>query len=60
MKAPQYMKAVTNYAVTLEKLGKRNDSIKTLDSLKGTFREEIRIYNNLGIIYKRNGNLEAA
>ena len=26
----------------------------------GGFKDEIRIYNNLGIIYKRSGNLEAA
>jgi tetratricopeptide (TPR) repeat protein len=51
-----YMKAVTNYAVTLEKLGKRHDAIAILNKLKDQFREEIRIFNNLGIIQKRQGN----
>ena len=60
MKSQHYMKAATNYAVTLEKLGKREDAIKILDTLKVHFKDEIRVYNNLGIIYKRNNNVEAA
>jgi Flp pilus assembly protein TadD len=28
--------------------------------LRKDFSDEIRIYNNLGIIHKRNGNVEAA
>lgn len=54
------MKSITNYAVTMEKTGKRNESIQILDTLKENFKDEIRIYNNLAIIFKRNGDLEAA
>lgn len=50
------MKAVTNFAVILEKLGQRKEAIDVLNNLKHTFRGEIRIYNNLGIIHKRQGN----
>jgi len=57
LRTTHYMKAVTNYGVTLEKVGKRDESIKLLEKIKNNFRNEIRIYNNLGIIYKRNGNL---
>jgi tetratricopeptide (TPR) repeat protein len=54
------MKAMTNYAVTLEKLGKRVEALELLDQLKDNFKEEIRIYNNLGIVSKRNGNISVA
>lgn len=50
-----YAKSVTNYAVTLEKLGKRQDAIDLLMKLKDDFKEEIRVLNNLGIISKRHG-----
>jgi tetratricopeptide (TPR) repeat protein len=51
------VKAVTNYAVTLEKLGKREDALKLLEGkTKRQFGQEIRVFNNLGIIHKRNGN----
>jgi len=54
------MKAMTNYAVTLEKLGKRSEALEVFDQLKFHFRDEIRIYNNLGIIHKRAGNVDEA
>ena len=51
-----YLKAMTNYAVTLEKMGKRDEAVKMLDVLKDSHGEEIRVFNNLGIIQKRSGN----
>ena len=60
LKSNHYMKSMTNYSVTLEKLGKRTDAINVLDNMRENFKDEIRIYNNLGIIYKRNGNNGAA
>lgn len=45
-----YKKAGTNYAVTLEKLGERDEAIKMLQELKVSFGNEVRVYNNLGII----------
>ena len=53
-----YVKSVTNYAVTLEKLGKRQEAIDTLNNLKTIFRDEVRVFNNLGIIQKRAGGFE--
>ena len=53
-----YKKAGTNYAVTLEKLGKRVEAIETLSKLKGVFGNEVRVFNNLGIIQKRQGDCE--
>jgi len=52
------MKAMTNYAVTLEKLGKRKASLEAFDKLKLDFPDEIRIHNNLGIVLKRQGNFD--
>ena len=49
------MKVMTNYSVTLEKLGKRDEAIDTLKKLKDLYPFEIRVYNNLGIVCKRNG-----
>lgn len=54
------MKAVTNYAVTLEKLGKREEAIKVLEGVKEQFKDEIRIFNNLGILHKRKGEVKQA
>ena len=50
VKSATYKKAGTNYAVTLEKLNKRDEAVKTLFKLKATFNNEVRIFNNLGII----------
>jgi len=52
-KSTIFKKAATNYAVTLEKLGKRDDALKQLKTLKQKFDDEIRVFNNLGILYKR-------
>ena len=49
MKQATYKKAGTNYAVTLEKLSRREDAVTTLVTLKGQFSSEVRIFNNLGI-----------
>jgi len=49
------MKASTNYAVTLEKLSKRDEAVETLSKLKDSFVDEMRVHNNLAIIQKRSG-----
>jgi len=36
--------------VTLEKLGRRDEAVETLNTLKKTFGNEVRVFNNLGII----------
>ena len=54
-KSVTYKKAGTNYAVTLEKLNKRDDAVVTLTTLKNAFGNEVRVFNNLGIIQKRKG-----
>ena len=59
-KSATYKKAGTNYAVTLEKLGKRDGALHTLDKLKDSFGSEVRVFNNLGIIQKRMGNNDQA
>ena len=51
-----YKKAGTNYAVTLEKLNRREDAVETLSGLKRNFVSEVRLFNNLGIIQKRKGD----
>jgi hypothetical protein len=51
---PFYSKVLTNYAVTLEKLGKREEALSVLElstSWDGAENEqEVRVYNNKGII----------
>ena len=59
-KSATYKKAGTNYAVTLEKLGQRDTAVSTLTALKDTFGNEVRVYNNLGIIQKRGGDSAGA
>lgn len=54
-KSVTYKKAGTNYAVTMEKLNQREQAVTTLNNLKSTFNNEVRVYNNLGIIQKRQG-----
>jgi Flp pilus assembly protein TadD len=54
------MKSLTNYSVTLEKLGKRQEAITILQDVKNEWQDEIRVFNNLGIMEKRNGNGQAA
>ncbi len=44
------MKAGTNCAVVLEKLGRRDEAIAMLEELKAKFGSEVRLSNNLGII----------
>jgi Flp pilus assembly protein TadD len=58
VKSTTYKKAGTNYAVTLEKLSKRDEAVKTLITLKSTFNNEVRVFNNLGIIQKRKGDTD--
>ena len=60
MKSATYMKASTNFAVTLEKLNKRDKAVHTLNKLKHNFGEEMRVHNNLAIIQKRNGDSSQA
>jgi len=55
-----FMKAGTNCAVVLEKLGRRDEAIALLEELKAKFGSEVRLSNNLGIIQKRRGDVEAA
>jgi tetratricopeptide (TPR) repeat protein len=57
---PFYSKVVTNYAVILEKLGKREEALSLLDGHSQEGGQEVRIYNNKGIIYKRKGDLQEA
>jgi Flp pilus assembly protein TadD len=45
-----FKKAGTNYAVTLEKLGKRKEAVRQLEKLNKVFTSEVRVFNNLGII----------
>jgi tetratricopeptide (TPR) repeat protein len=59
-KSQIYKKAAVNYAVTLEKLKHRPDAIHQLEKLTKTFANEVRVYNNLGIIQKRQGETDAA
>jgi Flp pilus assembly protein TadD len=51
---------MTNYAVTLGKQGKTLESFKIFEELQKRFKSEIRIYNNLGIIQKRNQDMVKA
>ena len=53
VKSATYKKSGSNYAVCLEKLSKREDALLTLESLQDTFGNEIRLFNNIGIIKKR-------
>ena len=59
-KQATYKKAGTNYAVTLEKLTRREDAVTTLLTLKDSFSTEVRIFNNLGIFQKRKGDKKEA
>ena len=52
-----YRKAGTNFAVALEKLGKREEAIKLLTELQAKFGSDIRVFNNIGIIQKRKGDV---
>ncbi|TNV86060.1 hypothetical protein FGO68_gene7424 [Halteria grandinella] len=59
---PFYSKVLTNYAVTLEKLGKREEAMGVLE-MSGAWEgeeDEVRVYNNKGIIQKRKGDLKEA
>jgi Flp pilus assembly protein TadD len=44
----------------LEKIGRRSEAIKILEKVKLKFGDEVRVYNNLGIILKRNGDVKDA
>ena len=44
----------------MEKLNKRDEAITTLTTLKANFNNEVRVFNNLGIIHKRKGDAEKA
>lgn len=46
--------------MTLEKLQCRWEAIELLEKIKNTFCNEVRVYNNLGIIYKRDDDLSSA
>lgn len=59
-KSVVYKKAGTNYAVTLEKLSKREEAVVILTNLKNVFGKEVRVFNNLGIIQKRKGDKDEA
>ena len=56
-KSQIYRKACSNYAVTLEKLGRSDEAIDQFEKLKHTFKNDLPIYNNLGISQKHSGNL---
>lgn len=49
---------MTNYAVTLEKLGKRTEALAILESLAKVIKNDARVLNNLGIIKKRTGDIQ--
>ena len=53
-------KANANLAVVLEKVGQREAAHKTLLKLKNSNFKESRVFNNLGIIERRLGDLRAA
>ena len=42
-KSATYKKASTNYAVTLEKLDRRELAVATLEAIKNTFHNEVRV-----------------
>ena len=47
--------------MALEKLGRREEALKLLDGkAKRQFGQDIRVFNNLGIIQKRTGNAQEA
>ena len=56
VKSATYRKAGTNYAVAMERLGKREGSLKTLVKMKDSFGVEAKVLNNIGIIEKRMGD----
>ena len=60
VKSATFKKASTNYAVTQEKIGERQAAIDVLNSVRGEFLNEVRVFNNLGIIQRRRGDLEEA
>ena len=61
-KSSTFKKAGTNYAIALEKLGKRNEAVTQLESLKrsSSFGHEVLINNNLGTLQKRKGEVQKA
>ena len=52
-KSATYKKSGSNYAVCLEKLNRREEAIVTLETLQNNFGNEVRLFNNIGIIQKR-------
>ena len=50
LQSSTYKKAGTNLAVALEKLGKRDEAVLLLQDLQSKFGNEVRLFNNLGII----------
>lgn len=55
-----YKKAATNYSIILERLGQRDQAIALLTELQATFNSEVRVANNIGILRKRQGDVDAA
>ena len=55
-----YKRAATNYAVALEKLGKRKESLTLMEDLQKEFGYEVRLCNNRGIVQKRKGEVREA
>jgi tetratricopeptide (TPR) repeat protein len=60
MQTSTYKKTATNYAVILEKIGRRNEATRLLHDLKTQFAGEVKVLNNLGIIQKRKGEVQNA
>ena len=59
-KSATYKKAGTNYAALMAKLGKREGAVKVIDKMQDSFGNEMRHFNNLGIIQKLMGNNDQA
>jgi tetratricopeptide (TPR) repeat protein len=55
-----YKKAATNYSIILERLGQRDQAIALLTELQATFNGEVLVANNIGILHKRQGDVDAA
>ena len=51
-------KASTNYAVTLERLGKRDQARSYMNGL--VFFQDSKVFNNLGIVLNRQGDAAKA
>ena len=57
-KSATYKKSGTNHAAALIKLGQREEATDVASKIHSSFGNESKIFNNIGIIQKRQGNTE--